>query len=61
MICPKCHKAEMVLTRIEHREDEVVYVYVCPRCGHRLEESFKKRKLKKTWEWDEKLIAQARV
>lgn len=51
----------MVLTRIEHREDEVVYVYVCPRCGHRLEESFKKRKLKKTWEWDEKLIAQARV
>ena len=51
----------MILTRIEHRDGETVYIYVCEKCGHRLEESFKKRKTKKTWEWDDTLATPARV
>ncbi len=61
MICPKCNKGRMILTRIEHRDGETVYIYVCEKCGHRLEESFKKRKTKKTWEWDDTLATPARV
>ena len=51
MICPRCNKGKMVLKRIEHRDGEVVYVYVCPKCGYRLEVSYKRRKPSVVPDW----------
>jgi len=53
MICPRCNKGRMILKRIEHRDGEVVYVYVCDNCGHRLEESFKRRKPSIAPDWED--------
>ena len=41
MICPRCGKAIMLLKRIEHRGNETVYVYECPKCRYRIEVSYR--------------------
>ena len=46
MICPRCGKAIMLLKRIEHRGDETVYVYECPKCRYRVEVSYRIREPK---------------
>jgi len=33
----------MVLERIEHRGKELVYIYKCEKCGHRLEIAYRIR------------------
>ena len=53
MICPRCGKGRMILKRIEHRGGEVVYIYVCEKCGYRLEESFKQRKPSVSHDWED--------
>ena len=43
MLCPRCGKGRMVLERIEHRGKELVYIYKCEKCGHRLEIAYRIR------------------
>jgi len=46
MLCPKCGKGKMILERIEYRGKEIVYIYKCEKCGHRLEIAYRIRKPK---------------
>jgi len=43
MICPRCGIGRMILHRVEHRFDEVVYIYKCEKCGYKLEVAYKKK------------------
>jgi len=53
MICPRCGKGRMVLKRIEHRVNEVVYIYVCEKCGHILEVSYRHGKPRIFPDWED--------
>jgi len=62
MICPRCGKEIMLLKRIEHRGNEIVHIYVCPKCGYILEVSYRVEKPKKIFpDWNEKYIMHARL
>ena len=52
----------MLLKRIEHRGNEIVHIYVCPKCGYILEVSYRVEKPKKIFpDWNEKYIMHARL
>ena len=61
MLCPRCGDV-MVLSRIEDRGYEVVYIYKCPRCKHRLEVSYlSKQKLRTATDWNKDYVKRFEV
>ena len=41
MLCPSCRRGRLILRRIEYRGGEVVHIYVCEKCGFKLEVSYR--------------------